>query len=247
MNPYMPYTSYMPQDAYMQDQMALRQRIDNLSQAQQQYKAQAQPNVNWIQVAGIDGARNQIVQPGTTAWMMDNNAPYFYVKSVDGVGSVTFKAFEFHEVQANNPQPVAENMDAKYVTREEFNKLLDTLKPQPEEQKEILQSRYDAALQAQNMQAQMAQCCCDIKESILADGQATRQLIQDNTIQNLRDKLADRDRDLQTAYWQISQVSQTNNIIDAVRPTPKPAYMSCSPYFAYNAFGNGCCASGNVM
>lgn len=60
-------------------------------------------------------------------------------------------------------------------------------------------------------------------------------------------KLADRDRDLQTAYWQISQVSQTNNIIDAVRPTPKPAYMSCSPYFAYNAFGNGCCASGNVM
>lgn len=103
MNPYMSYTPYMPQDAYMQDQMALRQRIDNLSQAQQQYKAQAQPNVNWIQVAGIDGARNQIVQPGTTAWMMDNNAPYFYVKSVDGVGSVTFKAFEFHEVQANNP------------------------------------------------------------------------------------------------------------------------------------------------
>lgn len=135
MNPYMSYTPYMPQDAYMQDQMALRQRIDNLSQAQQQYKPQAQPNVNWIQVTGIDGARNQIVQPGTTAWMMDNNAPYFYVKSVDGVGSVTFKAFEFHEVQANNPQPVAENMDAKYVTREEFNKLLDTLKPQPEEQK----------------------------------------------------------------------------------------------------------------
>ena len=99
------------------------------------HKAQPQPNVNWIQVTGIDGARNQIVQPGTTAWMMDNNAPYFYVKSVDGVGSVTFKAFEFHEVQANNPQPVVENMDAKYVTREEFNKLLDTLKPQPEEQK----------------------------------------------------------------------------------------------------------------
>ena len=44
MNPYMSYTPYMPQDAYMQDQMALRQRIDNLSQAQQQYKAQPQPN-----------------------------------------------------------------------------------------------------------------------------------------------------------------------------------------------------------
>lgn len=116
-------------------------------------------------------------------------------------------------------------------------------------QKEVLQNRYDAALMAQNMQAQMAQCCCDIKESILADGQATRQLMQENTIQGLRDKLADRDRDLQTAYWQISQVNQTKNIVDAVRPTPTPAYLTCSPYFAYNMNGLcGCCGNGgNVL
>ena len=29
-------------------------------------------NVTWIYVNGWDGARNQIVQPGQTAWMMDN-------------------------------------------------------------------------------------------------------------------------------------------------------------------------------
>lgn len=116
-----------------------------------------------------------------------------------------------------------------------------------ETQKEILQSRYDAALMAQNMQAQMAQCCCDIKESILADGNATRQLLQENTIQALRDKLSDRDRDLQNAYNQISQVSQTRTIIDAVRPTPTPAYLTCSPYFAYNMNGYGCCGNGNVL
>ncbi len=117
-----------------------------------------------------------------------------------------------------------------------------------ETQKEILQSRYDAALMAQNMQAQMAQCCCDIKESILADGNATRQLMQENTIQALRDKIADRDRDLQNAYNQISQVSQTRTIIDAVRPTPTPAYLTCSPYFAYNMNGyGGCCGNGNVL
>ena len=118
-----------------------------------------------------------------------------------------------------------------------------------ETQKEILQSRYDAALMAQNMQAQMAQCCCDIKESILADGNATRQLMQENTIQALRDKIADRDRDLQNAYNQISQVSQTLTIIDAVRPTPTPAYLTCSPYFAYNmnGYGGGCCGNGNVL
>lgn len=114
-----------------------------------------------------------------------------------------------------------------------------------ETQKEILQSRYDAALMAQNMQAQMAQCCCDIKESILADGNATRQLMQENTIQALRDKIADRDRDLQNAYNQISQVSQTRTIIDAVRPTPTPAYITCSPYFAYNMSGLGCGCCGN--
>ena len=83
----------------------------------------------------------------------------------------------------------------------------------------------------------------------MADGNATRQLMQDNTIQNLRDKLADRDRDLQTAYWQISQVNQTKNIVDAVRPTPTPAYLTCSPYFAYNMTGyGGCCGNGgNVL
>ena len=118
-----------------------------------------------------------------------------------------------------------------------------------ETQKEILQSRYDAALMAQNMQAQMAQCCCDIKESILADGNATRQMMQENTIQTLRDKLADRDRDLQNAYNQISQVSQTRTIIDSIRPTPTPAYLTCSPYFAYIMTGyGGCCGNGgNVL
>lgn len=116
-------------------------------------------------------------------------------------------------------------------------------------QKEVLENRYAAALQAQNLQSQMQTCCCDIKETILADGQATRQLMQENTIQNLRDRLADRDRDLQTAYWQISQVNQTKNIIDAVRPTPTPSYLTCSPYFAYNmAELTGCSGcSGNVL
>ena len=116
-------------------------------------------------------------------------------------------------------------------------------------QKEILQNRYDAALMAQNMQAQMAQYCCDIKEAVLADGNATRQLMQENAIQALRDKLADRDRDLQNAYNQISQVSQTRTIIDAVRPTPVPSYLTCSPYFAYNVSGlSGCCGNGgNVL
>lgn len=109
-----------------------------------------------------------------------------------------------------------------------------------ETQKEILQSRYDAALQAQALQAQLANCCCDLKTAIHAEGEVTRGLIQGNTIQDLRDRLAERDRDLSAANFQISQVAQTNNIISTLQPTPRPAYLTCSPYFAYNYNGCGC-------
>ena len=109
-----------------------------------------------------------------------------------------------------------------------------------ETQKEILQNRYDAALQAQALQAQLANCCCDLKTAIHAEGEATRGLIQGNTIQDLRDRLAERDRDLSAANFQISQVAQTNNIISTLQPTPRPAYLTCSPYFAYNCNGCGC-------
>lgn len=35
----------------------------------------------WIFVSSEEDARNRIVQPNQTAWFMDNNNPYFYVKS----------------------------------------------------------------------------------------------------------------------------------------------------------------------
>lgn len=109
-----------------------------------------------------------------------------------------------------------------------------------ETQKEILQSRYDAALQAQTIQAQLASCCCDLKTAIHAEGEATRGLIQGNMIQDLRDRLAERDRDLSTANFQLSQQAQSANIISTLQPTPRPAYLTCSPYFAYNYGGCGC-------
>ena len=91
-------------------------------------------NVNWIQVSGVDGAKNQIVQPGQTAWMMDNNAPYFYVKSVDAVGSCDFRTFHFSEVidapaeQQTTQQTVQPQIDlSQYVQRAEFDELKERL------------------------------------------------------------------------------------------------------------------------
>lgn len=100
--------------------------------------------------------------------------------------------------------------------------------------------RYDTLLNFKDMQAQLSSCCCDLKTAIHAEGEATRGLIQANTIQDLRDKVNERDRELQSAQFQISQVAQTNNIIDSLIPRAVPAYPSCSPYVAYNGCGCGC-------
>ena len=94
-----------------------------------QMSAQTSPmstqNVNWIQVSGIEGAKNQIVQPGQTAWMMDNNQPYFYVKSVDNVGSSTFRTVQFTEVADVTPEQTAQPQidTSQYVQRAEFDEL----------------------------------------------------------------------------------------------------------------------------
>lgn len=71
---------------------------------------------------------------------------------------------------------------------------------------------------------------CEITTAIHAEGEATRALITANTMQDLRDKLADRDRDLITANFQLSQQAQSANLISTLRPFPQPAYITCSPY-----------------
>ena len=71
---------------------------------------------------------------------------------------------------------------------------------------------------------------CEITTAIHAEGEATRALIPANTMQDLRDKLADRDRDLITANFQLSQQAQSANLISTLRPFPQPAYITCSPY-----------------
>lgn len=134
---------------FANEQAMLQAKINQLEQQRNQQMGmysgqnqQLQPpapttNVNWIQVAGIDGARNQIVQPGHTIWMMDNNSPVFFVKSVDGMGSTTFKAFQFTEIlpEASNPVQNQQNTQkSDYVTRAEFNALLERLGDTPKKE-----------------------------------------------------------------------------------------------------------------
>ena len=75
-----------------------------------------------------------------------------------------------------------------------------------------------------------AQNTCAITNAIHTEAEATRALINANTMQALRDKLADKDRDLQSANFQLSQLSQNAYLVNELRPCAKPAYITCSPY-----------------
>ena len=71
---------------------------------------------------------------------------------------------------------------------------------------------------------------CEITTAIHNEAEATRALINANTMQALRDKLADKDRELMTANFQLSQQAQNAYLINEIRPCARPAYITCSPY-----------------
>lgn len=107
------------------------------------------------------------------------------------------------------------------------------------------------------------QCCCEtnrnidsvkyaeqinagnIQQAIHNEGEETRKLIVANQMQDLRDRLAERDRELQTVNFALSQQVQNQTIIGAVRPFPLPAYPVGNPYGANAVNVCGCAAYNN--
>ena len=96
----------------------------------------------------------------------------------------------------------------------------------------------DLSRSIDNVRAEAYKNTCEITNAIHSEGEQTRALINANTMQELSDRLEARDRDLLSANFQISQQSQTSNLISQLRPFPTPAYITCSPY--QSAFGSGC-------
>ena len=121
-----------------------------------------------------------------------------------------------------------------------------------------------------NLGYQNQQCCCDIKEAIggVNYNMAAQTNILQNTVNNgfrdvieaqnagtqriidtiTQDKIQSLQTELQSAQLQLSNVAQTNNIINALRPTPTPSYPVMSPYtsiinptgFTFGAGNCGC-------
>ena len=97
----------------------------------------------------------------------------------------------------------------------------------------------NTALTNQNIQNQNAlnslakqdECCCRIESAIRTDGEATRALITQNTIQDLRDRLSD-------AQNTITANAVSSNVINSIRPYPTPSWLVSSPYTSiYNPYG----------
>lgn len=99
-----------------------------------------------------------------------------------------------------------------------------------------------------NLSNQLAACCCDLtrgQDTIKYEiARATNELAiagdknTDRIINYLNQTEMDKLRtELQSAQFQLSQLSQTDNIINRLMPVAKPAYLTCSPYAA--AFGYG--------
>lgn len=95
---------------------------------------------------------------------------------------------------------------------------------------------------------QLASCCCDLERgqeaikyeianvanNLLVAGDKNTDRIINYLTQTEMDKLR---TELQSAQFQLSQLSQTDNIINRLMPVAKPAYLTCSPYAS--AFGLG--------
>lgn len=100
-------------------------------------------------------------------------------------------------------------------------------------QKEILESRYTTQLGFQNAQANLSNCCCDLKTAIHAEGEATRSMLQSDKIEQLRDQVY-------ASNLALSNANLANTVINSVRPFPIPSYTVTSPYVGlYNPY-NGC-------
>ena len=102
------------------------------------------------------------------------------------------------------------------------------------------------------IQHAIADCCCqtnnniertgcNIIQAIHGEGEATRGLILSEKIEGLRDRVNEKDRELQSAQFQLSQLSQNATLINALRPTPIPAYLAVNPYQAVGYNCNNPC------
>ncbi|MCI9201447.1 MAG: hypothetical protein HFI03_13855 [Lachnospiraceae bacterium] len=109
------------QSSYTQPQQNNNWNQSNMQQAQ---PPQTNQGIIWVQ--GEAAARSYLVAPNSTVLLMDSETSRFYLKSANNAGMPSMQIFEYSEVAQNAPQALqstSEDLDSKYVTREEYSRL----------------------------------------------------------------------------------------------------------------------------
>lgn len=96
--------------------------MQRLNQMQQPMQAMQPPRDGLIRVTGMDGAKAYQLPPNSAVALFDGGQDVFYVKTTDGAGFPTIKAYAFTPMQETVPQSAPE-----YVTRQEFDKLKEAI------------------------------------------------------------------------------------------------------------------------
>lgn len=153
----------------------------------------------------------------------------------NGIGNIMRGQYDMNTSILNNRYENA--LGVAGLDRGIMQSRYDTLLGQNALGAQIAQNRYDAALQAQNAQAQMANCCCDLKTAVHAEGEATRAMIQQQTIDDLKSQL----NQAQTA---VANAVQTQNITQSILGQMGRWVANAPMPVLYNGYGNGCANSG---
>lgn len=118
---YNPYTIGMP--PYQQYGQQMQQPMQFQQQPMNQPPAQS--GLDWIPVQDIKQVEQVQVQPGGKSWVMLQNEPIFALRVADQMGLVTTTYYRFEKI---DPAATAPTAQQDFVTRDEFEKFVQSLK-----------------------------------------------------------------------------------------------------------------------
>ena len=114
-----------------------QQPIIQQVQPTQMSVANQQTNNGLVWVQGEAGAKSFLVVPGCTVMLMDSEGERFYLKSADASGMpLPLRVFEYKERTETAQQTAGgsvaafDNLDNKFVTRDEFERRMASIAPQ---------------------------------------------------------------------------------------------------------------------
>jgi nitrous oxide reductase accessory protein NosL len=109
-----------------------------------------QTNNGLVWVQGEAGAKSYLVAPGCTVMLMDSEGERFYLKSADASGMpLPLRVFEYKERTETAQQTAGgsvaafDDLDNKFVTRDEFERRMASIAPQKKSKNKLTEDADD--------------------------------------------------------------------------------------------------------